>query len=279
MSTAHDTDRLRKAELAKIHIAKKQLGLDDEAYELMVWEVSRDFRPDFPVTSSGDMTSAERKALLQKMQSMGAHSGPPKGEKPMFGDSNEPHVRKLFACAEQLIRDGAIAPSDPARWLRKFVKRLTGVEDPRWLTPLDCNKVIEALKAWHRRLDARAAQKARTEITPRARVKSAAAQILERLAQTEEPRQTVRNVISLLTQHQWPSPRIANAAIELIREHGGGAHIALSEWDYRGAKKELRLLIEKIEKLDPSIWGKYLNSDESETESGARPQSKVEDGR
>jgi hypothetical protein len=30
MSTAHDTDRLRKAELAKIHIAKKQLGLDDD---------------------------------------------------------------------------------------------------------------------------------------------------------------------------------------------------------------------------------------------------------
>jgi hypothetical protein len=142
MTTAHDTDRLRGAELAKIHIAKKQLGLDDEAYELMVWEVSRYFRPDFPVTSSGDMTSAERKALLQKMQSMGAHSGPPKGEKPIFGDSNEPHVRKRYACAYQLNRDGAIAPSNPARWLRKFVKRLTGVEVPRWLTPLDCNKVI-----------------------------------------------------------------------------------------------------------------------------------------
>jgi hypothetical protein len=142
MSTAHDTDRLRRAELAKIHIAKKQIGLDHEAYELMVWEVSRDFRPDSPVTSSGDMTSVERKALIQKMQSIGAHSGPPKGEKWIFGDSNEPHIRKLFACAYQLIRDGAIAPSNPARWLRKFVKRLTGVEDPRWTTPLAIGRML-----------------------------------------------------------------------------------------------------------------------------------------
>lgn len=275
MTTAYDTDRLRRAELAKIHISKKQLGLDDVAYELMVWDVSRDFRPDSPVKSSGDMTSVERKALIQKMQSMGAHSGPAKGEKRIFGDSNEPHVRKLYACAYQLIRDGAIAPRDPARWLRKFTKRLTGVEDPRWTTANDCNKVIEALKAWHRRLDARAAQKAVSEITPSAKVKKAIGQLLERIGRTRDPREEARIVIGFLSAQAWPSPRIADAAIELIRKHGERAHAALADWDYRSAKKELIILIGKIGDLNPSMFGEM-----PESEQGTRPQSnKMEERR
>jgi hypothetical protein len=62
-------------------------------------------------------------------------------------------------------------------------------------TPLDCNKVIEALKAWHRRLDARAAEKARTEITPSAKVKKAIGQLLERIGKTRDPREEARTVI------------------------------------------------------------------------------------
>ena len=72
----------------------------------------------------------------------------------------------------------------------------------------------------------------------------------------------------------WPSPRIANEAIELIKKHGERVHTALAGWDYRRARRELALLIGKLGDLDPAIFGEL-----SETEPGARPQSKVQDGR
>jgi hypothetical protein len=233
------------------------------------------------------MTRIEGQAAVQELTRLGVQFGPPKGEKRrLLGESSEPHVRKLYACFNQLIRDGAIAPSNPAATLRKFTKRLTGVEDPRWLVPSDCNRVIESLKAWHRRLDARAAQRAKSEVTPSAKVKKVVGQLMERVAGTAEPREGTRKIIALLAEHTWSSPRIADLAVELIKKHGVRAHTALVDWDYRAARKELLLLISKIDELEPSTWERLkLTSDmrngiTSETEQGARPQSnKVEERR
>jgi phage gp16-like protein len=62
--TARDIDNRRKADLAKIHVAKKQLGLDEQTYRTLIAQVSADFRPEDPVDSAGSMTEAERHALL-----------------------------------------------------------------------------------------------------------------------------------------------------------------------------------------------------------------------
>jgi hypothetical protein len=189
----------------------------------------------------------------------------------------------LYACAYQLIRDGAIAPRDPARWLRLFTKKLTGCDDPRWTTADQCNKVVESLKAWHRRLHARAEEKARSEITPSAKIKKVAGQLMERVAGTAEPREGTRKIIALLAAHAWPSARIADQVIELIKQHGTRVHTALVDWDYRRARKELLLLIEKIDELAPECWEslKIASDTKNDTsEAGARPQSnRVEDGR
>ncbi len=203
-----------------------------------------------------------------------------------MGESSEPHHKKLYACFNQIIRDGAIAPRDPAASLRKFVKRLTGIEDTRWLPAAECNTVIEALKAWHRRLDERAAQKAKSEITPSAKVKKVVGELMERVAGTAEPREGTRKIIALLAAHAWPSARIADQVIELIKQHGVRVHTALVDWDYRRARKELLVLIEKVDELAPDCWeavkiaADMKNSDRSGTQQGARSQSnKVEDGR
>lgn len=58
---------LRNAELAKIHIGKKQLGLDKETYEAMLWTVAR-------VESSADLDDAGRKSVLEHMKSRGFKS-------------------------------------------------------------------------------------------------------------------------------------------------------------------------------------------------------------
>lgn len=61
MTAAPDT---RKRELAQIHIAKAQLGLDDDTYRAMLWTVGR-------VRSAGDLDYAGRRAVLEHLKARG----------------------------------------------------------------------------------------------------------------------------------------------------------------------------------------------------------------
>ena len=250
---ARNSDERRKAELAKIHVGKARLALDDETYRALVRRVSEDFRPESSVESAGDMTQDERLALLQELQAMGFEAGPPPGQARVFGKSDEPHVRKLYACAYQLIREGAIAPREPASWLRKFTKRLTGVDDPRWLTAGDCNKVIEALKAWHKRLNERAAVKRADAPALNPAIRAIAGEIMARVSAAPDPRTATRRSIAMMSRHAWSTAEIAANAAKLIREGGNSIHRALSDWDYRGVKRETQLLFMRLIELDPSF--------------------------
>jgi phage gp16-like protein len=256
--SARDSDNRRRADLAKIHIAKKQLQLDEEIYRDLVWRVSADFRPTDPVDSAANMTSAERKALLQELGQLGYQARPPQSEDGDWIETDIPHVKKLLACAYQLIRDGAIAPTDRTQWLRKFVKRITGIDDLRWLPADECNKCIEALKAWHRRLDQRAAQKAASSGSPSPTVRKMTAQVLARISDTPDPRTGIRRFIDLLSRQEWSSPEVADAVAEIIRECGERAHTALVEWDYRRVRRELVLLMKYVSELEPSICDRLV---------------------
>lgn len=54
----------RNAELAQIHIAKKELGLDDETYRAMLWTCAR-------VKSSKELDYGGRIAVLKHMKARG----------------------------------------------------------------------------------------------------------------------------------------------------------------------------------------------------------------
>lgn len=70
MSPAADPTRSR--ELAQIHIAKKQLGLDEDTYRAMLWAVGR-------VKSSKDLDWTARKRVLDHLKRCGfkPHPGRP----------------------------------------------------------------------------------------------------------------------------------------------------------------------------------------------------------
>ncbi|MDD5176780.1 MAG: DUF1018 domain-containing protein [Sterolibacterium sp.] len=55
----------RNSELAAIHCAKKELGLDDETYRDMLWTIAR-------VRSAGDLGWTDRKRVLDHLKSRGA---------------------------------------------------------------------------------------------------------------------------------------------------------------------------------------------------------------
>lgn len=56
--------------LAQIHIAKKQLGLDDDTYRAMLWGVAR-------VRSAADLDHAGRAKVLAHLKACGFKSKPP----------------------------------------------------------------------------------------------------------------------------------------------------------------------------------------------------------
>ena len=65
-------DDARRAEIAKIHIARAQLGLDDDTYRAMLYGVTA------RVYSAAELTAAERRAVLDHLRARDAVE--PRGE-------------------------------------------------------------------------------------------------------------------------------------------------------------------------------------------------------
>ena len=144
-------DPRRRVELAAIHVAKKQLGLDDDLYHSIIQRVSGNFRAE-PVISAGQMMPRERKALIEELRARGfrpKHSDR-RYEPPGIAPATAPgdgQLKKILALWGELVATGTL--HDPSeKGLRHFVKRQTGLEAARWLTAAQSNKVIEGLKAW-----------------------------------------------------------------------------------------------------------------------------------
>lgn len=130
---------LRNAELAQIHLAKKQLGLDDDTYRAVLWTVGR-------VKSAKDLDWTGRKALLEHFRAKGWKPAPPRKAKastPMKA-GQDAMVKALWLKLHEAgkVRD----PSDAA--LGAWLKRNHWPERPEWLDYKQVNQAIEGLKKW-----------------------------------------------------------------------------------------------------------------------------------
>ncbi|EFO32473.1 putative phage regluatory protein [Roseibium sp. TrichSKD4] len=131
----------RHSQIARIHIAKKALGLDDDSYSAILARVTGK-------ASSGDMTERERLAVIEEMKRLGWKE--PVNQGRFRQSSNKPYVRKMFAIAKSLETSGYWRqPYKQA--LRSLVKKLTDRDDPEWLSYQEAAPVIEALKQMERR--------------------------------------------------------------------------------------------------------------------------------
>ena len=137
----------RNPMLAKIHIAAKALGLDDATYRQILERLTGK-------SSSRDLKDHQLAAVLAEFQRLGWT--PPKGSGGAATSrkaSGKAHVRKVFAIWSDMCKGGI--PETPTRAaLLAFVKRMTGLDDPEWMTVTQANTVTEALKAWRKRAEA-----------------------------------------------------------------------------------------------------------------------------
>ena len=134
---------LRRAQLAAIHVAKKQLRLDDGTYRMLLVNLTGR-------SSAADLTAQQRAAVIEHFRSRGFARAPGKGAG-VEKLQQSAILRKIRACWLDLKSAGVLRDSSE-RALRAFVKHVVRVDSPGWLTPQQANVVIEALKAWHKRV-------------------------------------------------------------------------------------------------------------------------------
>lgn len=119
-----------------IHVARRQLGLDDDTYRAVLIRVTGK-------SSSGDMTEAERQAVLQEFERLGFRKTSKGSRKPLEGR----FAKKLQALWIAAYNLGVVRNRDD-RALNAFVKGRTGLDDVRFLhQPARAERPIEALKS------------------------------------------------------------------------------------------------------------------------------------
>lgn len=136
----------RRVLIAKIHVAKKEMGLLDDDYRQMLLDVTGR-------TSSADCNVGELRAMVEAMKAKGFQ---PKKGTPKAADS--PFATKARAMWISLYHLGAIDnPSEQA--LEAFARRQLKCERMQWANQAQAYKLVEALKAiadrhgWKQRID------------------------------------------------------------------------------------------------------------------------------
>lgn len=119
--------------LAAIHIAKKQLGLDDDTYRAVLMRVTGK-------DSTRAMSERERIAVVSELRKQGF--------KPVEKGLQGPFAKKLQALWIAAWNLGIVRDKRDAAMLT-FVKRQTGIDHTRFLVDgEDAARAIDALKGW-----------------------------------------------------------------------------------------------------------------------------------
>jgi len=116
---------LRKRELAAIHIARGQLGMDEDTYRDMLWAVAR-------VRSAADLDWTGRKRVLDHLAGCGAQIG---GQRPVrpnewafidrAAEDCRPMLRKLCV----LCRELGIERGKQKRYVEGIARQMSGLDD------------------------------------------------------------------------------------------------------------------------------------------------------
>lgn len=128
----------RNTDLAKIHVAKKQLGMSEDDYRAMLWTQGR-------VHSSKDLDHAGRAKVLDYLKNIGFKAAAAKSAKrpsrPTPSVDALPLVRRIRA---QLISLGRL----PDTYADGIAKQMLGNDAPEffeWCTPHTLTQISQAL--------------------------------------------------------------------------------------------------------------------------------------
>ncbi len=138
----------RRAMIAKIHLARKQLALTEDSYRDILRRITG-------LDSAAAMRADQLDAVLREFARLGWKPKPAKRR------SEKPQVRMIWAIWKDIV---ALQGHGDDAALRAFVARQTktpahpdGISSPEFLDAEMGNRVAEGLKAWRARLRRQAA--------------------------------------------------------------------------------------------------------------------------
>jgi phage gp16-like protein len=152
----------RRADLARIHVAKARLGLDDDTYRQLLVGLAG-------VDSAADLDARGRARVLAAFREwggLGRRAPDPEAarRRARQGPSRSAHAGKLRALWRRMHAAGIVHDGSPEA-LEHFVAHRTGVMGIGRLTGTQAARVIAALKAW----ESRARRRRRAPQAPPAR--------------------------------------------------------------------------------------------------------------
>jgi len=134
-ATFDRSNQARRSMLGKIHIAKKQLAMDEDDYRQLLFDVSGR-------SSAADCTEAQLTRVIDRMKRLGFKPLPKAGKKA----ATHPMARKARALWISLHHLGVVQnPAEEA--LEAFARRQLKCQRLSWANQRDAHKLIEALKA------------------------------------------------------------------------------------------------------------------------------------
>jgi phage gp16-like protein len=132
----------RKNLLASIHIAKSKLGLDDDAYRDLIYDL-------FKQRSSGSLTDAQLSQFVTHLNSLQKRAG-----LNTAGTRHEAMIKKCEALWVELRKAGVVH-NGSIEALQAFVQSTTGATALRMANGQQLYKAVEALKSWLARAQAK----------------------------------------------------------------------------------------------------------------------------
>ena len=137
------------AELAKIHIAAKELGFSEDEYRHLLWD-------RYHKLSAKNLAPQEVWDLLRHFRSLGwkplvtKEGRDGRNQNPQEPSSDDPQSRKIRTLWKAMHREGMVQDGSEQA-LRKFVKRMTGIDALQWCSSREKAMLIESLKKWRQR--------------------------------------------------------------------------------------------------------------------------------
>ncbi|PMY40127.1 regulatory protein GemA [Pseudomonas chlororaphis] len=134
-----------------IHVARRELRMDDDTYRLMLAGMTG----LDGATSTADLSVPNLLRVLEQLKQKGFKPRPNNaGKRPQANDEQSKKIRSLWLALHDLgeVRD----PSEAA--LASFVKSMTKVSALQWLSVAQASRVIENLKQWQLRVEGKKSQ-------------------------------------------------------------------------------------------------------------------------
>jgi hypothetical protein len=154
MTEPSKIDHARNRELARIHIMKAELKLEDDDYRAQVHAMT-----GFDSAGACDWTG--RKKLIAHLESLKrAYGMAPRGARGARGGggaparARSPRTAKLDPLGRKVVamwmalHDAGVVRKSTERTLDAYVKRMTGVESIAWCSADQKRRLVESLKAW-----------------------------------------------------------------------------------------------------------------------------------